>query len=309
MAQWEKINMLELIDPALRDLADQVGDTVEPVADLLAVAADLVKTFAKVIEGFADPIVGLVESLKKAIEDYISDMRTAGAYTLPIYPYDIRDKKGADGFIHEVHTSFDDIADPDRPQFSGSAEVVGYVFMYGAPDLKELWETFMKWAKELFDLGELKDWSWTTKPDPVPPRRVRSASGRPPDWKNVTVSEVFPLIGTMLKTLQQAVENFFPGEELGDFVDGFVDMIERKAKRLQEMADILQDMANLLDMLFNIADVWFIKIGPLIGQDEWRLQFRDAVNRPPYRKKEMFVTGAAFFAGGPSVSALEKLLG
>jgi len=78
-----------------------------------------------------------------------------------------------------VNQSFDDLADAQRPQFTESANVVGYVYAYGTPDLESLYNDFIAKAKDLFNLGELKGWEWAQDPDYIPPRIVRSATGKP----------------------------------------------------------------------------------------------------------------------------------
>lgn len=311
MAEWEKVNLDQFVPAEIRTLAGEIAAVVGPIADIMDVTADIIDASSVLMLGFTNPILALTAALKTEIENFIADLRDAGVYLLPVAPINLTDKKGFDAMLRDIQLSFDDLADPDRPIFSPSADVVGYVFMYGHTDLKFLYNSFLKQAQDIFDLGELKDFAWADSPgvDYIPPRIERTANARQPDWKDSTVSEVFPPVGVALTELQKAVEAFFPGEGVQDFLSQLALAMKAKATQLQDIADTLDDIADELDALFQLPDIWFVKIGPTTGVDAWREQLNAASNRPPYRKDVHYVASVVAFTGGPDISALESLLG
>jgi len=308
VAEWEPANVEDFVPSEIKDLADSMADLISPIADIYDKAADAVELAADFMIVYVDPIRALVQTFVEEVVNFLGDLRTAGVYVLPVAPLNTSDRIGMEGLIKAVSTSFDDLADADRPQFSESAELVGYVILVGSDDISTLYDLFLKQSATLFDFGEFKDWEWAEDPDYVPPRVIRSANAKPPDWKNVTVAEVCPPIGEGLRELERSAEALYPGDALNDFIDALAEVMRNKSLILQALADRLEEIAQALEDFFKL-DVWYLKVGPIIGQNSWREEFLNATNRPPYEEGVDYVSGLAFLGGGPSVVALERLFG
>jgi len=289
-------------------LATAISDVTDDVADVMAIAADAMDVLANFVIDEVDPIAILVDAIIEEIQRFVGDLR-ATASLLPVVPKDRYTKGGIEGFLGAVSRSFDDTADGDRPQFSPSAEVVGYVFAYGATDLAQLYEQFLLKATPLFDTGAFEDWKWSQFPDYVPPRTERQSSGKPPDWESIRVADVFPPYDDLLGELEKMAYSLGRGNSTSDFVRDMATTIRNKAQQLEQLSWFIDFFANQVEDLFQLDNIWYVKVGPVKGIENWRAELLSASNRPPYKGEFYYVTGIAALAGGPSVEALEALLG
>ena len=310
MAEWEKISLSTLFPSETKTLAQSASALVTPAAQLLEQAAKVVDAMADVLINFADPFTALLAALKAEILLFIGDLRTAGVYVLPVLPPDPRTALGTSGLLSAIGQSFDDLADADRPTFSASSSVLGYVMMLGATDLLNLYNNFLKKLGDLFDLEEIKTWRWVLNPGEgyVPPRVIRSANAKPPDWKKMTVGSLWPVYDELLKGLEQFVEIYVPGQETNDFIKQLALVLRNKADILSDLAALLVTVANELEALLQMDGVWFVKVTGN-GVAAWKAALNAATNRPPFDPILHYTAGVVILSGGPDTAALERLLG
>jgi len=310
MAEWQQVDMSDFFPDEVLDLAQDAKGVAISVADVFNTTADFVDTLADYIVDYADPIAALVDALIQEIRNFIGDLRRAGAFALPVVPKDRNYKGGIDGFYNAVNLSLRDEADLDRPIFSPSSQMVGYVFVYGATDLKALYEGFLAQAKLLFDFGEFKDWDWALDPDAVPSRDLRRADSVPPDWKALRVADVFPSYDRLLGELEKMVASLQRSPSTQDFVQIMANVLRGKADQLEVLADFIEFFADQVEALFNMDDVWYVKVGPMAGgMEAFLADLIAAANKPPFRGDYFYVTGVVFVAAGPDATTLEELLG
>jgi len=310
VGEWKKVDMADFYPSGdIQSLATSVSDVADDVADAFNIAADAVELLANFFVDEIDPIAALTDVIIDEITNFIGDLRTASASILPVVPQDRFYRGGIEGFIGAVSRSFDDRADSERPILSPSSDTVGYVFAYGATDLKELYDDFLGSAISLFDLGALEDWKFAADPDSVPSRAVRQSSGVPPDWESIRVSDVFPPYDDLLGELEKAAKIFGRGDSTQDFVRDMAATIRAKAQTLDALASYITFFANQVENLFQLENIWYLKVGPTQGIENWRQELLTASNRPPYKGELFYVAGLAVFAGGADVATLEELLG
>jgi len=306
---WKKQNLDKLVPSEVKDLASEAAGLVSAVAEILDTAATIIDTLSAFIIAFSDPVIAIIQSFVDAVTDFIGDLRTAGAYLLPVVP-SYREPNGLQQFLDKVVLSFDDIVDTDRPVFSSGANVAGVVIVAGAPNLADLFTTFLEKFGALVDITEFKKLKWQTDPekDEPPPVLARTCYGRKPDWSKKTVGNVFPGLDNALKNLENMVTKLFPGQQISDFIDAMVEAINNKVDDLQDTADALEDIATALDSLFDISDVYTLYSGVVGGVDGFKTALNESINRPGF-DDTYYVAGAVFLAGGPGVSEFERIFG
>jgi len=309
MAEWEKKDLDEYFPSEITGLVTDISDVAEDVADIFDTVADFVDTLADWMIDYADPIAVIVDALIQEITLFIGDLRRAGAFALPVVPKGREYRDGIEGFYRAVNLSLRDEADLDRPQFSPSAQILGYAFVYGATDLKTLYEDFLAQAKFLFDVGEFKDWAWGVNPDLVPTRDQRRSNSKPPDWKAIRVADFWPPYDDFLGEMQKMVASLKRGRSTKEFVGYMAQALRNKAQQLNFLADYIEFFATEVEALFNMTGVWFIKVGPVNGLEAWLAELIEAANKPPFPGDEWYVAGIVVLAGGPDTAALEELLG
>jgi len=108
------------------------------IDDVFALISDALEVAAAALSVVAEGIIEAMAAIKNAMQillDAIWDMINIGLYFL----YDVSNVSsnplfadGVSGVLGRIDSSFDDLGDSMRPQYTDSAEVLGHVFLMGA---------------------------------------------------------------------------------------------------------------------------------------------------------------------------------
>ena len=159
--EWAKIDTSSWIPPTIKTIATSLSNIITPLTIVLDAVSTVLKIISAFIKDIDDPMKILLTQLKSTIANFINDLSATGIYMLYILPgktgilpqthpqyfrnlppdqYNIFDpnnpswfdsvKGGYSSFISKITESFDDPGDGNRPQFSSSAKIGGYVMMF-----------------------------------------------------------------------------------------------------------------------------------------------------------------------------------
>ena len=148
---WQQKELLPPLPPELQLLVDNltgVKSTVEAVAVPLADALNAIKAF---FISTVDPFATLMNAIITETENLINDLFGAGAFQLIVSPFTVGgvNRRTADGkidkfgfqyitpdrAIKEAIKSFDDLGDPNRPQFSENAPIAAFGILITVKDI------------------------------------------------------------------------------------------------------------------------------------------------------------------------------
>lgn len=308
MAEWKQVTLSDLLPEEVQQIASDAAGVAQSVADVVEGVGEVVQTVGQWMLVASDPYEALVNAILLDIEALLADLRDAGIYVLPIVPFGLRYAEDFDDVVGKIVSSLDDRCDPDRPQFSQSADVAAAIFLVSGPDLKGLWDSVLKALAQVFDMGAFRELKWLDDPNAFNQwdRFRRSADGREPDWESISLGRAIPVLGDLLNEMLKFSRHLRGlTASTGDFIDTFAQALLQKAAELQTLAQELEDLTDALENLLNLSGVWYVYI-EAGGVDGFVIDLQNSTNKPPFDENS-FVAGAVFLAGGPSVAQFEGL--
>jgi hypothetical protein len=141
VAQWVSANLAKLLPPGTQEILDTIEtliDVVKVPLDLVASILDTAKSLLVVFD-----LLDFLALLRGLIEDFKNSLLVSGLFVCDMWDYPVRQLTGSIGtpatgpdatfeninldghefassFLSDLDRSFDDVNDPERPQFKGS---------------------------------------------------------------------------------------------------------------------------------------------------------------------------------------------
>lgn len=135
---WKSASLSDLLPGFVEDSVEAVNGVVQPLSDILGALADILDAAATFLIAFEDPLTAITQRVIDEINNQIEALFNTGVFFTYLVPKNLLDRKGVDEILRRIVQSFDDEADPNRPQFAGGAEVGAIILLAGGPAIPSL---------------------------------------------------------------------------------------------------------------------------------------------------------------------------
>lgn len=306
---WVKKDVGAPVSQALVDAAGTAATAVGTMAGVLSIATSLLKVAQVFVNKKVDPFAAAFQSVITELENLNNDLFATGVYILTINQLDVPGARRQDDFgvpilypreaLQMAIESFDDIGDPNRPQFSDGAQVCAFGFLATAPSLVGLIDLI----DALLGVFNIKDWELIKK-------RLKRISDPPsvasvyPDWKSLRLNSV-----SQLKSIQDSTNRLLETVRgLGEVVDAIHDIIncvDQKVKDAEAIVSAMKQNLQDLQSAAKASGLYVLDVPPHIGGNPYlKEQIFDchlAIANTPYTLVGIFV------GGGPSLSPVNNV--
>jgi hypothetical protein len=298
--------------PVFKEIADaagQAGAAVNTLAGALALASAALDVAKLFVQENIDPFAAAFQEVINQLEDLNNDLFGTGVYLLTINQLDVPGARRQDDFgvpmlfpreaLRMAMESFDDPGDPNRPQFSNSAQVCAFGFLATAPSIVGLIDLI----NALLNVFNIFEWELIKN-------RLQRATLTPspasayPDWRSVRLNSI-----PQMKLLQDSVNRLLETcRGLGAVVDAIHDVIDCIDQKVDDATAIVNALkANLaaLQAAAKASGLYILDVPPQIGGNEFlKDQIFDcnlAIAQTPYTICGIFV------GGGPSLVPVDNI--
>jgi hypothetical protein len=297
--------------PALQSALSAVNSTFGPIISTLGIISDALNIIKLYANPSTDPFAMLVSAAFDELEAVVNNAFGTGVYFLHVTPFNVYGNKNHDTSgmpilypqqaIQAAISSFDDIGDQDRPQFSNSANVAAIGFMATAtsvPDFTDLIEAMLK----VFHIPEWELVATRAK------RRVRPEvvhRSYQPDWKSMKLDSIGNMsqMHSMLLDLLETLRGYatIPDNNIGDLITA----IQGKIAALNV---ILKNVKDTIAILTGSAGGIYVMDIPngTGGNDRIKRALRD-----PFLEQCKPTSGytimTIMMGGGPSLATVEAI--
>jgi hypothetical protein len=224
--------------------------------------------------------------------------RSIGRKTDPITGFPLLSPAEA---ILAAFASFDDPGDPNRPQFSKSANVSMFGILLTSPTLGGLGDLLEK-ILSLFDIPE-----WRLLLRRV--NRFRETPTDPsvvPDWRSFrlnSISHLASLQGELLDLIE-TLRGYLLSPK-----DSLVELANIIAEKVTTLLEIVDTIQNFINALTKVSGVYFLQVPIGVGGNE---RLKKALRDPILEDtcfKSNFTALALFAGGGPSAQPIHTIGG
>ena len=308
---WEKRDIASALPDEFTDIADSaasLSDNLTTVVDTLKAAVLVAKAF---VTTNIDPYSVLALAIIAELEALIDDFFASGFSMLVITPNDI-ENGSFDAFgiptmtpkraLDEAVKSFDDAGDTRRPQFSDSAQVVGFGMLVTAVSIDELVDK-LKGLQSLLNLNGIDFYlNQAERAKATPPAPVPSTI---PDWKTTKLADI-PGFSDLHRSIKGFLNQMRGYLITGDgFLDDFIESLETKVNAISKATT---ELNNAIDKV----------IGGIGASGAYWLDIPEAVGGNTYLKAQLpdstlssltvnnYTAMVLFVAGGPSTAGLDN---
>ena len=299
---------------AIVNEVDAVASAVTPLLDTATALLDVAKIFY--IAG-VDVYQTLTSTLISETEDLIDDLFGAGVFELVIDPFSVfgpKFPKDVNGIpllnpeqaIKLAIRSFDDVGDPNRPQFSDGANVAAFGLMATAPDVS----SFLALLQSLLAVWTIDGLDFTLK-------RVKRFRNPPdtqsllPDWDSISFNKVNALgdIQNELLKILSLAKGYTVVPDRG--ITDLIDIMQRKIDVLNASIAAFQGLLDILGALPAATGIYFFDLPLGVGgnsriQTALRDQDLEALKINKYTFTVLYVGGTG--PSAQSVDSIRKLL-
>lgn len=307
---WKKTQVAAPVFNEIGQLAGQAAAAAGAIANSAALANAAVGKAKQAYASKADPLAAAFSTVVGAARNILNDAFGTGVFMLTINQFDVPGTRQVDDFgipilypreaLQMAIESFDDQADPLRPQFSDDATVCAYGYLATAPDVAGI----VTLVDELLRVFNVAEWQLIKT-------RYRNASFPPspssvyPDWQSLRLNSISQIASTqaasnaMLKNLEGNVL------DTHDAVKDAIDCIKDKTDTANQ---ILQNVANNLQLLQAAAKasgLYTLNVPPHVGGNTY---LKDQIFDCDLTLGQTGYTVVAIaVGGGPSLNAVDRV--
>lgn len=309
---WKKGDISAPASGPLASAAGAVGGAIGTMSSVLQVASTLLGVASALYKANQDPFAAGFNSVLQQVQNLNNDLFASGVYQLTINQFDVPGVRPVDDFgiplltpreaLQMAINSFDDLADPNRPQFSNSATVSGFGFLAtsATPD------GLMALIQDILRVFGIPDWQ-------VLLRRYQEATQLPtpasqyPDWKSLRLNSIPQLKGMQdatNKVIQNARGNLLTSDKN---VTDLISMIETKASRARRLVKDMQENIAALQGAAKATGLYTLDIPSGPGGNQ---RLKDEIfDCPLIVSNTKYTVVAIFVGGGPSLVPINTVKG
>lgn len=301
--------------PAIASAAAAAGSVLGAIGAATAataIAASQVATANQAFQDKADKTLAAFNAVVTSVENLINDTFGTGVYMLQINQFDVPGRRPLDDFgvpllypreaLQMAISSFDDLADDQRPQFSDQAQVAAFGFLATAADIEGLKQLIT----QLLAVFDLSDWRIALKKynDATVPPTVPSVY---PDWKSIRLNSIPQLAGTQ-KALNKALENVRGTvNSAGSASKDLANMVDKKARDAKQLVQAIQDNIQHLQNAIKASGIYFLNVPVGVGGNT-RLK-NEIFDCNLVIQNTGYTIVGILVGGGPSAAPIEAVRG
>ena len=273
------------------------------IDDVFALISDALEVAAAALSVVAEGIIEAMAAIKNAMQillDAIWDMINIGLYFL----YDVSNVSsnplfadGVSGVLGRVDSSFDDLGDSMRPQYTDSAEVLGHVFLMGANNFPSIVD-IINLIRELFGIPEI-DFNYTDT-DLSYPEFIVNGMSTPPDWHSQKISDILRPYEDIKNLLEFALNMLDFGTAIGELIGQFVEIIKQKIQILDALNEKIQSFIDAIEALIALSGMYMLQVKSNTGLPGFRAGIQESIGKPTWDSQ--YVIGFCMLTGGPAGS-------
>lgn len=311
MSQWQSVNVFPgPLQPVLTAVLDAL-DGAAAVEEALA-AADKAAFALTAASAVTADLAQATSLLASAVDSFLADILATDVYVLPLHPLSAQELLAgfpADAALRQMGAAFDDLKDPDRPDFSADAASAGLVILGGAQTVTDL-KALIDFWRTLY--GDTAGGAWRTlrqrlrafgEAAPVP-AAARGLGGTPPDWTRVAAGNLLPVWSDAIPSLRAATASYASGTTL--LVDAVSDVLGAHAAVVSAAAANVRALLAALEAAKGKigANLHLLLVPPSSagGVGHFVISVEDGTNRPT----DQYVAGAVLFVGSASLGGLKR---
>ncbi len=256
-AQWQNFNPLDLVDDEIQDVVTFCMDTAETLGESLQFLADAVGIAATFTQDLVDINKLIIEETQELIYAVVQALTQTGVYWTWYMPPSFTQKVPPSKWLSDMAKSFDDVMDPDRPMLPTRAFVGAVCVVVTGRSWNELFKLF----REFFALfrkviaQEVQTDGWGTLGDPFV---VIPGVGKEPNWGSMTLLDVIPPIGDIVRLLLGFADQITAARS--GLLETFADFLSDKADVLLSLSDKFQQILDELESLLQFEGAWILPI-------------------------------------------------
>lgn len=307
---WKQTQVAAPVFNEIANLAGQATAAAGAITSAAAVAGAAIGKAKTAYASKADPLASAFKTVVEATQNTLNDTFGTGVFMLTINQFDVPGARRVDEFgvpllfpreaLQMAIESFDDTADPLRPQFSADAMVCAYGFIATAPTIAGV----VSLIDELLRVFNISEWELIKT-------RYRNATLPPaaasiyPDWQSLKLNSISQIAGTqaeanrMLKNLEGNVL------DAHDAVKDVIATIKDKADTANAIINALKQNIADLQSAAKASGLWTLNVPPHVGGNEY---LKDQIFDCPLAIGNTGYTLVGItVGGGPSLSAVDRV--
>jgi hypothetical protein len=306
-ARWIPFNPSGLVPEGIVEVAETAQSTAETLATGVRVLADATRVAALFAQNFTDLNKALIEETKQLIYTAVQQLVQTGVYWTFYIPGAFTQRMPPSRWLRDVAYSFDDRMDPERPilptrGFVGAIVLMGSNESYGSliENFRALFALFRKFIAPVE-----QTMYWQT---PGTPWDIQPGVGLAPNWGNMTLGDLVPPIGDLVRVLLGFADQISAAES--NMLDRYAAFLDAKADNLIAIAEKIEEILLQLAALLDIDGVWLLPIyGEFNSQDIQQI-LTTTEGGPMENTTHRYSAGCMFLStGGTSAEALFNMFG
>lgn len=299
-AKWSEFNPAGIIPEELADLAALAQDTAETLATGVEALATVVDIAAIFTQDFADIQAILIDETREAIFQAVQQLTQTGVFYTWYLPASFTTVLPPHQWLQDMAYSFDDKADPERPIITQKAFVGAICLTVTGDNFSDLLSQFRGLA-DLFNkliATETQVDSWLGPEDPFV---VVPGVGQAPNWGNMTLSDVIPPIGDLVKELLAFAESITAARS--GLLATYAQFLRDKAEVLRAISDSLKEILASLLSLLSIKGAYVLPIYGEFDSEEIKQLLTGSQGGPTEVEGSRFTAGLMLLATGGTSSS------
>lgn len=307
---WKKTQIAAPVFNEISSLAGSAAGAIGALSTQAALTTAAIGVAKKAYASKADPLASAFKGVVESARNTINDTFGQGVFMLSINQFDVPGARRTDDFgipllypreaLQMAIESFDDLADPLRPQFSADAMVCAYGFIATAPTVAGV----VTLVNELIRVFNIAEWDLikTRYQNAVQPPTPASVY---PDWQSLKlnsirqIADVQKASNAMLRNLEGNVL------DAHDAVKDVIDTIQEKATTAAGIIDSLQQNLSALQSAAKASGLYTLNVPPHIGGNEY---LKDQIFDCDLTLEQTGYTVVAItVGGGPSLQPVDNI--
>ena len=309
---WKQETISAPVSGALSSATGIASQALGATATVLNVASTLLGVARAFVGSTTDPFSSAYGAAVSQFDSLNNDLFGSGVFQLTINQFDIPGRRAKDDFgvpvmkpreaLSLAIQSFDDLGDPNRPQFTDQATVSAYGFLLTAPTPQGL----LQMIEELTAVFAIPDFKVLRErySEVLTPGVVES---RYPDWTNQRLNNIYQLRATQEAT-SRLLENLRGNSvTANDNLSDLIGMFSRKANVARRLISDLEDTLDNLSNALAATGIYYLDVPPGVGGNE---RLKDEIYDCDLALIETNYTAVSIFVGGgPSLGPVDTVRG